>query len=162
MSTVPKGQGSTEMVFRNYSGTTVSLCLPEHDKLLAYPSSTVQAIWAPAIDILRVIRSLVDSVRFPGFAASWLPFRGVERNSRLPLKLVWGRLTPLACLEGQAIWVVGSGSLSEAGGIMGYGGRWVAKRHEVRFCRCQLPASLMRCNTPNSASADLGTGLGRF
>jgi len=44
MSTVPKGQGSTEMVFRNYSGTTVSLCLPEHDKLLAYPSSTVQAI----------------------------------------------------------------------------------------------------------------------
>lgn len=76
------------MVFRNYSRMAVSLCLPEHDQLLAYPSSTVQAICAPAIDILRVIRSLVDSVRFPGFVGSWPPFRGVALNSRLPLEPV--------------------------------------------------------------------------
>lgn len=31
-----------------------------------HPSSTVHAIWAPAMDILRVIRSHVDSLRRPG------------------------------------------------------------------------------------------------
>lgn len=34
--------------------------------MLAYPSSTVHAIWAPAMDILSVTSSQVDMMRFPG------------------------------------------------------------------------------------------------
>ena len=91
---------------------------------IAYPSSTVHAICAPAIEILRVMRSQCVN-RFPDGALELLESSLSPSTLALPPATEGGWSTwPLA---GHGIWVVGSGSPSAMGGIMlSQGGRKVS------------------------------------
>ena len=89
-----------------------------------YPSSTVQAICAPAIEILKNIKSFVVNLLFEGaftrvmrLAAVGSSFNG-PRSGRDPSPFpgrfglrIW-EPEAFRRLDGQAIWVVGSGSTS--------------------------------------------------
>lgn len=91
-------------------------------KFATYPSSTVQAICAPAIEILNFTKSQVD-IRFrdgstaPSFAVASARSLRVEGSGRVrDLSLsVDSALTRADCLDGHGICVVGSGSESAAG-----------------------------------------------
>lgn len=89
-----------------------------------YPSSTVQAIWAPAMEILSFTRSKVDILRRDksGVLSFWvplarsLPVEGSGSVSDLSRSRESDILTRFACLDGQGIWVVGSGSAATPAG----------------------------------------------
>lgn len=92
-------------------------------RITTYPSSTVQAICAPAIEILNLTRSQVD-IRFrdgsaaPSFAVPSARSLCVEDSGSVrDLSLsVDSTLSRFDCLDGHGICVVGSGSESAAGG----------------------------------------------
>lgn len=87
---------------------------------MTYPSSTVQAIWAPAIEILSVMRSQVDRRRFcttERHVSSLL----VEPRCWPPAAADSG-LPP--CLRGQGTGVAGLESESGRVGIIGIDQRW--------------------------------------
>ena len=104
---------------------------------ISYPSSTVHAICAPAIEMLRVMRSQCDN-RFPG---------GILELFESPLLSPSAPALPPATegdssawpLAGHGIWVVGSGSASAMGGIMLSQGR----RKVSRNCLASLTKLLI-------------------
>jgi hypothetical protein len=81
-----------------------------------YPNSTVQAICAPAIDILRLIRSSVDRRRRFPFASALEPSDGplvvllVGLAGSEATRESFGSRPDLLRAPGHGIWVVGSGS----------------------------------------------------
>jgi hypothetical protein len=86
-----------------------------HDGRTAHPNSTVHAICAPAMDMLRVMRSQVDSLRLPGgeLGLPLLPFWS--------LGAVGVGSTCSVCrarAAGQGIWLVGSSLVSPTAVIM--------------------------------------------
>lgn len=87
-----------------------------HDGRTAHPNSTVHAICAPAMDMLRVMRSQVDSLRLPGgeFGLALLPFwsLGAVGVSDSTCSVCRARAA------GQGIWLVGSSLVSPTAVIM--------------------------------------------
>lgn len=87
--------------------------------VVTYPSSTVQAIWAPAIEMLSVMRSQVDRRRF--CTTGHVPSLLVEPRC-WPSAAADSELPP--CLGGQGTGVAGPEPESGTVGIIGIDQRW--------------------------------------